>query len=61
LAGMTNLENLNLSETALTDACVEGLAKLNSLKQLVLTQTGVTAEGAKRVVEALPDCTIQVD
>jgi Leucine-rich repeat (LRR) protein len=61
LVAFTHLENLNLSQTAITDAAIETLSKLTSLKQLVMTQTHVTEEGAKKLRQAMPNCTIRTN
>ena len=58
---MKNLESLDLSETAITDAALETLSNLTSLKQLTLTQTGISEEEMNRLRNALPHCAIRTD
>jgi internalin A len=55
------LEELNVKQTAITDASVDTIAKLTSLKRLVVTQTRITTDGAQRLHKALPGCEIRVD
>ncbi len=45
LSGMSNLQSLNLSTTALTDEAIETLCQLKALKQLTLTQTEISRRG----------------
>ena len=58
LEGLTTLRVLRLGRTLIDDAAVPALATLTGLKQLELTETGITEEGVARLQEALPNCRI---
>ena len=59
LARLTKLETLILdSNTGITDVAIDHLAKLATLKTLVIGQTGITHEGVARLRAALPRCQI---
>ena len=58
---MAHLESLNLSQTAVTDAAVDALAKLASLKQLTISQTHLSDQGAERLRKALPRCAVRTN
>jgi uncharacterized membrane protein len=56
LGGLPRLEHLNLYGNAgITDAGLESLARMASLRELYLWQTGVTAAGVERLREQRPD------
>ena len=59
LKGLTGLTRLRLNETEITDACVDDLRHLSNLVSLEMCRTNVTAEGAARLKEQLPDCRIR--
>jgi hypothetical protein len=59
LAGLRNLQRLDLWGTQVTDAGVEHLKGLTKLQVLQLDRTQVTDEGVKRLQEALPNCKIE--
>jgi hypothetical protein len=54
-----HLLTLNLNCTAVTDACIPCLESLHDLTDLGLFSTNITSEGEKRVIKALPNCSIQ--
>jgi len=58
LKGMSQLETLNLRGTQVSDDGLVHLRGLTTLKSLNLTNTGVTDEGAKKLQQALPNCSI---
>ena len=59
LKGLTNLKYLDLDgNTQITDAGLEHLKGMTSLRGVELMRTSVTDEGVKRLQEALPDCEI---
>ncbi|MGH7135374.1 MAG: hypothetical protein ACREHD_06510, partial [Pirellulales bacterium] len=58
LRGMTQIRELDLTDTRVTDASVDSLATLSGLKQLALRGTQVSDGGVERLQQALPDCTI---
>ena len=58
LAGLTNLEELGLFDTQITDAGVEHLAGLTNLTSLNLRQTKITDAGFAELQKALPNCEI---
>jgi hypothetical protein len=47
-----------LNHTAVTDAGVQDLAKLKSLKYLVVALSKMSEAGAAELRQALPDCEI---
>ena len=49
---------MNLDGTAITDAAVDSLVQIKSLRELSLEQTQITAAGYARLQEALPECDI---
>ncbi len=53
------LEELVLTQTAVTDAAVKSLAKITSLKQVTVTKTHFTKEGVEQLRKALPGCKIR--
>jgi len=55
------LETLCLSNTKLTDAAVPALSKLKDLETIHLVGTGLTADGVKKLQEALPGLEIKSD
>ena len=59
LSNMPNLERLDLSITSVTDGIVQTLCQLNRLKQLTITETGISEDGMNRIREALPDCALR--
>jgi uncharacterized membrane protein len=60
LAGLPRLEHLNLYGNAgVTDASMDVLAGLSSLRQLYVWQTGVTDEGIARLRQRRPDLEVQ--
>ena len=59
LKGLTSLEELDLSDTQITDAGLEDLKGLTRLEELYLHGTQVTDAGIKELRKALPKCLIQ--
>jgi hypothetical protein len=60
LAALGKLRYLDLgSNSGVTDAAVDPLGKLKTLKTLIVAQTGLTDDGVKRLSSLLPGCTIQ--
>jgi hypothetical protein len=55
---MSELEWLDLSETAVSDESVTKLVQLRSLRKLDLWDTQVTLEGQAKLQRALPGCAI---
>ena len=55
MAGLENLEYLNLYETKVTDAGLENLSGLKNLKKLYVWQTGVTKDGAEKLLANAPE------
>lgn len=58
LRGMTNIEEIDLTDTRVTDGAINILATLSGLKKVVLKGTNVSNSGIARLQQALPDCTI---
>ena len=58
LAGLLQLENLNLRNTPLTDASVPHFARLQSLRSLNLRGTQISAEGKRQIEIMLPNCVV---
>jgi hypothetical protein len=54
LEGCDRLRELTLSDTRISDAGLELLAKLPALESLRIARTGVTADGVRRLLEAAP-------
>ena len=54
----TRLETLVLKENPVTDASVEQLARMKGLKNLDISLTQISDDGAEQLAEALPDCKI---
>lgn len=61
LKGLTNLVNLYLSSTQVSDAGLEHLKGLTNLVRLELKMTNVTATGIVDLQKALPNCKIDWD
>ncbi len=55
---LTSLRYLSLNSTPVTDISIPHLTSIRTLKGLSLLNTGVTAEGARMLKAALPDCLI---
>jgi hypothetical protein len=60
LPAMSRVRSLTLEGTSVTDAGLKCLAKLHRLQSVDLRNTRVTAEGAKRLKLALPNCKIEI-
>lgn len=60
LPAMSRVRSLTLEGTSVTDAGLKCLAKLRRLQNVDLRNTRVTAEGAKRLKRALPNCNIEI-
>ncbi len=59
LAGLSSLCRLHLNGcSGVTDASINSIARLKSLRSVVLFRTGVTEEGAARLRKALPECRV---
>ncbi len=61
IAELSNLEELNVGDSGLTDAAVEPLSGFTKLKKLVVKNTKVTAAGVAKLQQALPKCKIVWD
>jgi Leucine-rich repeat (LRR) protein len=55
---MTNLTELDLYDTQVTDAGLEHLKGLTSLTKLSLSRTPITDAGLAEIKAALPNCDI---
>ena len=53
VAGLEHLESLNLYSTQVSDAGLEELKKLTSLKKIYLWSSQVTADGARELASVL--------
>ena len=58
LQSLTELVTLRLDGSDVTDQVIDSLAKLESLRELSLRRTKVTAAGIKTIREALPECEV---
>ncbi len=58
LKELKQLQNLDLSQTQVTDAGLEDLATIKGLTVLRLSRTKVTAAGVGELQKALPNCKI---
>jgi hypothetical protein len=58
LAGWTELIELDLARTPVTDACVEWVAQIGRLAHVSVAGTGVSAAGQERLRTALPGCKV---
>jgi hypothetical protein len=58
LKDLTGLTTLNLHRTEVTDACLEHLKSMRSLRYLALGGTQVTTAGMEALQRELPQCTI---
>jgi hypothetical protein len=54
LTGLKKLTYLSLEETAITDAAIPELSKLKGLMHLGVSKTKITADGEKKLKEAVP-------
>jgi hypothetical protein len=59
LAGLKQLQWLNLTKTQVTDAGLKHLAGLKQLRLLLLTNTKVTDKGIADLKKALPNLVIE--
>ena len=59
LVGLKELESVWLGSQGITDASVESIAKLSSLKSIRMSGSGVTADGKRRLQQLLPNLFIQ--
>jgi hypothetical protein len=59
--GMDQLEQVSIKADKVTDAGLLHLRDLNTLKVLGLQSTSVTADGVRRLRQALPNCDIRED
>ena len=60
LAGLKNVEYINLYGTKVTDAGIAKLAANKALKKLFVWQTAVTKDGAKKLEAAVPGLVVNV-
>ncbi len=60
LPAMRRVQSLTLEGTSVTDAGLKCLARLHGLHTVDLRNTQVTAEGARRLRLALPNCEIRI-
>ena len=58
LKGLTQLQWLDLDDTTVSDAGLAHLKGLTQLRELDLSRTKVSEEGAKKLRQALPNCSI---
>jgi hypothetical protein len=58
LARWTGLVELDLARTRVTDACIDGLAAVETLRHVSVVGAGVSAEGVDRLRRARPDCAV---
>jgi Leucine-rich repeat (LRR) protein len=59
LRGLTELEQLNMAGTSITDASVKVLVRLTCLRKLSIIATYITTSGADELRKALPNCKIE--
>ena len=60
LSPLTKLRTLVLAvNQGLTDACIPVLTQLKDLRELDISQTGISNEGAQQLVAALPACRVR--
>ena len=59
LCGMTNLSELSLSRTQVSDAGLKHLGGLTNLRSLYLNNTQVTEKGVKELQKSIPNCDIE--
>jgi hypothetical protein len=55
---LTQLQNLDLNGTRVTDAGLEHLQRLKQLRDLHIIGTACTADGEEKFKQALPHCAI---
>lgn len=58
LATLPKLRYLNLNSTPITDSAIPHLQKMKSLRVLMVCSAQITADGAKRLQAALPECVV---
>lgn len=58
LRGMTNIEELDLTDARVTDGAINDLVTLSGLKKVVLKGTRVSTSGVAKLRQALPGCAI---
>jgi Sulfotransferase domain len=58
LARWSGLIELDLGRTRVTDACIEDLAAIETLRHVSVVGSGVSAEGADRLRRGRPDCVV---
>jgi hypothetical protein len=61
LMDMPKLDNVDLTNTSITDAGLEFLSKIKTLEYLHVEGTRVTANGISQVRSALPNCEVAWD
>ena len=59
ISGLPRLGVVSLEFATVTDAAIDDLVKLQGLRDLNILSTGITAEGAARLQQELPDCRIR--
>jgi len=59
IAQIRSLEFIHLGKTAITDEGIQGLKELTKLKDLVLTNNGLSPEAVERLRSRLPETRIQ--
>lgn len=58
LARLTELEYLNIGLTRVSDKAVDALGGMTSLKLLDIRDSGITADGRRRLADSLSECRI---
>lgn len=59
LTDLNKLEKLWLDGTKVDDSCLADLQNFSSLKKLSIKDTQISGDGLKKLIEKLPDCTIE--
>jgi len=55
LVKLQRLKSLDLSETEIDDECIEHLARMKKLEQLIVDDTNISRKGKRRLKELLPN------
>lgn len=58
LARWSGLVELDLARTPVTDACIDDLAAIETLRHVSVVGAGISAEGVDRLRRARPDCDV---
>jgi Leucine-rich repeat (LRR) protein len=59
LAGLPRLQTLFVSDNPLTDAAIDEIAKISTLRKILINGTGITRQGVEQLKRLRPELTVE--